>query len=641
MALTDPETLVGRTLGDTYRVERELGSGGMGAVFVAVHVRTGRRYAVKVLLPEVAARREALARFQREAEAIGALGHAHIVAIHDFAHADGLAYLVMDLLEGEDLAQRLARRGTLPLNEALAIFEQVASGLAAAHDQGLIHRDLKPANIFLAQQPGAPERAVLLDFGLAKGLAPEGDARLTASGVVMGTPQYMSPEQACGAPLDQRTDLYALATILYELLAGEPPITAPTLPALFAKLATEPAPPLSIRRPDLPPALSDALARALAKAPGDCPPDARRLVDSIRVAAGLAPVPRTGVHRPTVDPHAATAATPISNPDPYAPIAGTPVSNPSPYAPTAGTPVSNPDPYAPTAGTPASNPSPYALTAGTPVSNPVPATAMAPGATPLTTYRPPPPRRVRWWLLAGALTAIGAASTIAAVVAFTGARSLTDPPAVTQTEPSPPALVPLEPAEADPLPNPTPAIVPDAGTASMAPEPVAAPVMALRRPQQRAPSRANRPHADRRPREPSPPTRPHANQPRPRRADQRRENAPSPPDTPPPDAPEPASPGAPAPPSAPSSTSTPPAGGPPAGVQAAVARMQESDWRGCIRATHSAPRSAELLGARMNCALRAGDRAEMRSTCAEMRAHYPSHPQTRSCEQILQAYGWQ
>ncbi|HEY8432683.1 MAG TPA: serine/threonine-protein kinase, partial [Sandaracinaceae bacterium] len=237
------DALVGRTLAGTYRIDALLGAGGMGAVYAATHVRTGRPYAVKVLLPEVAARPGALARFRREAEAIGALGHANIVAIHDFAESDGLAYLVMDRLEGEDLGARI-ERGPLPLGEAIAIAGQIAAGLAAAHARGIVHRDLKPANVFLARQPGAPERAVLLDFGLAKSVAPEGDlARLTASGVVLGTPQYMSPEQASGAPVDARTDLYSLATILYEMLAGAPPFSAPSVPVLFAKLVSDPPPP--------------------------------------------------------------------------------------------------------------------------------------------------------------------------------------------------------------------------------------------------------------------------------------------------------------------------------------------------------------------------------------------------------------
>ncbi|HJL19415.1 MAG TPA: serine/threonine-protein kinase, partial [Sandaracinaceae bacterium LLY-WYZ-13_1] len=225
--MRDTSTLVGDVLGGTYRVDRRLGAGGMGAVFEATHVRTGRRYALKVLLPEVAVRREAVDRFRREAEAVGALGHANVVAIHDFVVEEEWAYLVMDRLEGEDLAARLERLGRLSLGEVLSVADGIAAGLEAAHAHGLVHRDLKPANVFLAHQPGAPERPVLLDFGLAKSFAREDSAKLTASGVVLGTPQYMSPEQAAGHRLDARADLYAFATIVYEMLAGRPPFEAP------------------------------------------------------------------------------------------------------------------------------------------------------------------------------------------------------------------------------------------------------------------------------------------------------------------------------------------------------------------------------------------------------------------------------
>ncbi len=325
------EELIGRTLGGTYRVERRLGSGGMGAVFRATHLRTSRPYAVKVLLPEVAARRDAMQRFRREAEAVGALGHANVVAVHDFDVADGWAYLVMDLLEGEDLSSRIERSGRLSLSESLAILEGVAAGLGAAHERGMVHRDLKPANIFLARQPGAPERAILLDFGLAKSLVDEGDlSKLTATGVVMGTPQYMSPEQASGYPLDERADLYSLATIFYEMLSGRVPFSAPSVPALFAKLATDPAPPIDLHRRDLPPALTSVLARALAKSPAERYPSAAHLVSAVRDAARLPaaalpnialpaavqPAPSTPVGNAAgswprgVDPHGATQATP-------------------------------------------------------------------------------------------------------------------------------------------------------------------------------------------------------------------------------------------------------------------------------------------------------------------------------------------
>src|SRR5262249_10823333 len=151
-----------------YRVEKVLGAGGIGAVYSAVHVRTGRRYAVKVLLPHAALRPSSIPRFRAEAQALASIGHAGIVAIHDFdVTEDGLTFLVMDLLEGEDLQRRISR-GPLNLENALRIITDVSDALTAAHDLGFVHRDLKPANIFLAKRPGDSERATLLDFGLAK-----------------------------------------------------------------------------------------------------------------------------------------------------------------------------------------------------------------------------------------------------------------------------------------------------------------------------------------------------------------------------------------------------------------------------------------------------------------------------------------
>ncbi|HJK92084.1 MAG TPA: serine/threonine-protein kinase, partial [Polyangiaceae bacterium LLY-WYZ-15_(1-7)] len=163
------DSLVGRILGETYEVERRLGVGGFGAVYAAKHVRTGRRYAVKVLRPDRAmVSPGARERFRREAEALAKLGHAGIVRVHDYASEGGIDFLVMDLLEGEDLAQHLHRGGALPQDRAVAIFGGIADALEAAHAADTIHRDLKPGNVFLARVPGEPERPVLLDFGLAK-----------------------------------------------------------------------------------------------------------------------------------------------------------------------------------------------------------------------------------------------------------------------------------------------------------------------------------------------------------------------------------------------------------------------------------------------------------------------------------------
>lgn len=298
------DPLVGRTLGGVYAVERRLGAGGFGAVYAGRHVRTGRRYALKVLRPDRALLSpEARERFRREAEALASLGHAGIVAIHDYARSDGFDFLVMDLLEGEDLASRIAHAGPLPLEIALRIVEQVADALALAHRQGIVHRDLKPANVFLARngvgsdavRPSQlstepTERAVLLDFGLAKVEA--GGPSLTASGEALGTPQYMAPEQASGDRVDARTDVYALGAILFEMLSGAPPFDGPSPAAVLVRALTTPAP--SLRdTPGVPSHVAEAVARALAKEPDLRPQTVVELVAALRIERREAGVPQT------------------------------------------------------------------------------------------------------------------------------------------------------------------------------------------------------------------------------------------------------------------------------------------------------------------------------------------------------------
>ncbi len=291
------DSLVGRVIG-SYRIERLLGQGGMGAVYVGRHARTGRAYAIKVLLAAHASQTDALKRFRREAEALGAVGHAHIVAIHDYDETpDGLWFLVMDLLEGEDLAQHLSRRGPLPYREAIVLLDPILSAIAAAHRVGMIHRDLKPSNVFLARLPGEErDRPMLLDFGLARALDENTGAKVTATGTVLGTPSYMSPEQAQGQPLDGRSDLWALAIILFELISGRPPFEGPTLTSILVAVLTAPRPHLRDRGIDVPEALEHILDRALQKSPGDRYPDVETFREALAQLAGLAR--RTEPHAP-------------------------------------------------------------------------------------------------------------------------------------------------------------------------------------------------------------------------------------------------------------------------------------------------------------------------------------------------------
>ncbi|HEV8320821.1 MAG TPA: serine/threonine-protein kinase, partial [Myxococcota bacterium] len=222
-------SLVGTQLG-SYTLVSQLGEGGMGVVYVGENASLGRRVAIKVLHPEFASQPAIVNRFFNEARAANLIRHPSIVDIHDFGHAaDGSAYIIMELLDGESLARRLHRDGTLPPAVAVRVVTRIASALGAAHTRGIIHRDLKPDNVILVPDPDHPgeERVKILDFGIAK-LAEDGSrGGATKTGAVLGTPLYMSPEQADGARnVDPRADIYALGVVTYEALCGRPPFVA-------------------------------------------------------------------------------------------------------------------------------------------------------------------------------------------------------------------------------------------------------------------------------------------------------------------------------------------------------------------------------------------------------------------------------
>jgi Tol biopolymer transport system component len=250
-------------LADRYAIERELGRGGMATVYLARDMKHDRPVALKVLRPELAAVLGA-ERFLREISLTAQLQHPHILTLIDSGEADGFLYYVMPYVEGESLRQRLEREGQLPLDEALSITRAIASALDFAHGRGVIHRDIKPENVMLHQ--GEP---MVADFGIALAVSTAGRERLTETGLSLGTPAYMSPEQASAEPrLDGRSDQYSLACVLYEMLAGEPPYTGPTAQAIIAKCLTEPIPHLdTVRR--VTPAVEAAVTKALAKAPAD------------------------------------------------------------------------------------------------------------------------------------------------------------------------------------------------------------------------------------------------------------------------------------------------------------------------------------------------------------------------------------
>ena len=252
-------------VGTQYLVDAEIGRGGMAVVYRATDLRLNRRVAIKVLPPELAFNADVRERFLREAQTAAQLSHPGIVPIYTVDEREGIVYFVMALVDGESLAERLSRESRLSIQEARRLLSAVADALAYAHEQGVVHRDVKPDNIMLERTSGRP---LVTDFGIAR--AAQGDTRLTVTGVAIGTPAYMSPEQALGErELDGRSDIYSLGVIGYQLLAGETPFKASNTPAMLVKHVSETPRPLSMLRPDTPAGLAHAIARALAKKPED------------------------------------------------------------------------------------------------------------------------------------------------------------------------------------------------------------------------------------------------------------------------------------------------------------------------------------------------------------------------------------
>ena len=309
---TAPHPLAGQLLGDTYRLSVPVGSGGMGTVFAAEHVRLGRTVAVKILSEPLRQHPEALDRFRREALISAGLGSRHIVDVLDFNRMpDGTPFMVMELLDGEDLAERLALRGPLSPEVAVALLKQLCSALAAAHAREIIHRDLKPSNVFLCHGDDDVPFVKVLDFGISK--ARTELASLTGSREILGTPLYMSPEMATARhqELDHRADLFSVGAIAYEALTGRRAFAAESIPSVLYRVVHDHPPPPAALRPEIPAWLSDLVMQLLAKNPEERPRDARtvtQLLDERRTAAPPATVTGPGpVSVPRPGPPASTS----------------------------------------------------------------------------------------------------------------------------------------------------------------------------------------------------------------------------------------------------------------------------------------------------------------------------------------------
>jgi serine/threonine-protein kinase len=305
--------VLGTTIGN-YRVTAQLGEGGMGIVYLAEHPAIGRKAAIKVLHPRLAADPEVVSRFFHEARASNAIRHPNIVEAYDYGtRPDGAPYIIMEYLEGESLSARLERAGRLPLRTALDFAQQAAGALAAAHDKAIVHRDLKPDNLFITADPRVPggEQLKILDFGIAK-LAASVENQIshkTRTGALMGTPLYMSPEQCLGVKeVDHRTDIYSLGCILHEMLCGAPPFVSEGFGALVNMHINEPPPRVSKQRPDVPPAVERLILRMLAKKAEERFPSMLAVQQAIAPELARAPQPRPSELGPAVTPGTAQRA---------------------------------------------------------------------------------------------------------------------------------------------------------------------------------------------------------------------------------------------------------------------------------------------------------------------------------------------
>jgi predicted Ser/Thr protein kinase len=281
------DALVGRVIADRYHVLKVVGEGGMGRIYLAEHVRMNRQCALKVMRPSLVHDADSAARFGREASNAARIIHPNVAAVFDYGETEGLVYLVMEYVDGEPLGEILQRGGALKPYRAVEIAKQVTDALTAAHELGIVHRDLKPDNIIVTKSKRGREVAKVVDFGIAKAIAEAPDRRLTETGLVIGTPEFMSPEQLVGDPADARSDIYSLGCIFYLMLVGSPAADAPTRDAMLKRRLNELPPHPSNAKTDLPPELDAIVVRMLAISPGDrfqTGAELRAALDEVRLA---------------------------------------------------------------------------------------------------------------------------------------------------------------------------------------------------------------------------------------------------------------------------------------------------------------------------------------------------------------------
>jgi serine/threonine protein kinase len=386
---------------DRYAIERRIGAGGFGTVYLARHSILGTEVALKTLSPLLSERPEVVQRFLREAKAAAAIGDPHIVQVHDAGVFEGIPFLAMELLRGEDLEQRIARGGALPIDLALAIVTQVLEGLSAAHTRGIVHRDMKPANVFLLASDGPVPFVKLLDFGVSKIVDPKEVARLTQTGVALGTPAYMAPEQVLSArDVDARADLFAVAVILFEALSGKLPYAADSLADLVSRFAGRESTRLDAYFPEAPPELVELIARGLANEPSQRFQSATEMIRALEDVRRRGPFPSV---RPLATSPFATVSAGKETPPPSYGLATPPPS----YG------LATPPP---SYGLATPQPAPWSSVA-TPSPRPMVA---APHYAPPAVPRAEPPRRSSglMWMLAAALVLVGCLASGTALVLF-------------------------------------------------------------------------------------------------------------------------------------------------------------------------------------------------------------------------------